>query len=158
MAVAFSIPAVDYLIASGDEEYVSYDPNHPEIAAARLAAKNSLNHFRTALESAENKQVFYIEVEQFTTSGAVEVVTLANVSFLGADEVTGVLSHRPLNRLRGNVSKGDSVTVPIYQVTDWSYWDGDRRRGAYSDRVFLKLQKPQNRQAIEATLHESPLP
>ena len=41
-----------------------------------------------------------------------------------------------------NLSKGDRVTVPTSQVTDWLYVRDGKYRGAYTVRALLPFMKP----------------
>ena len=158
MVIAFGIPAADFLINRGGDQYASYDSSHPEIAAAQAAAQNSINHFRSELENAEAKDEFTVDVRVFTARGSSEVVQLYGVRFFDLDYVSGRIGHDPYNSLRGGLKKGDYVEASVRDITDWSYRDGEKFRGNFSTRVLLKLQDEETRRVISAQLHEDPLP
>ena len=58
----------------------------------------------------------------------------------GDDKVTATIANVPVKIQ--NLSKGDRVTVPTSQVTDWLYVRDGKYRGAYTVRALLPFMKP----------------
>jgi uncharacterized protein YegJ (DUF2314 family) len=74
--------------------------------------------------------------------GEVEQMWLGEIDFDG-ESVHGVLLNAP-NHLR-SVKKGDSVTIPLGQISDWMYSIGDEVYGGYTVNLMRSRMKPRER-------------
>jgi uncharacterized protein YegJ (DUF2314 family) len=90
--------------------------------------------FVNAFEQRRPDQTFAIKAP-FTDGHETEYMWLI-VTEIGEEAVIGSLDNEPVY-LR-NVSAGDTVTIPVDQVNDWLYTDGDEMVGGFTTEALTK--------------------
>jgi uncharacterized protein YegJ (DUF2314 family) len=127
--------------ADNGQNMATVEPGDPEIAAAVVKARSTLDDFIRAMKTPGAGKDFSVKVE-FPHPDGSEFMWLQDISYDG-HAFKGALDSNPVRSL--GVKVGDSVTVERDKVQDWTYAD-DRGRvhGNFSGRVFIKRggQKP----------------
>jgi uncharacterized protein YegJ (DUF2314 family) len=66
------------------------------------------------------------------------------------DTVTATIANEPQEI--ANLAKGQRVTVPVSQLTDWMYIRDDRYHGAYTVRALVRFMRPEQAAAMRKRL------
>jgi uncharacterized protein YegJ (DUF2314 family) len=66
------------------------------------------------------------------------------------DKVTATIANEPQEI--ANLAKGQRVTVPVSQLTDWIYIRDDKYHGAYTVRALVPFMRPEQAAAMRKRL------
>lgn len=132
-----------------------FDSNDPEMQQASANARNTFRYFWRelswerrriipALGIASVKAPFADDLDDVQQDGQpkVEQMWLSEIDFDG-NSISGVLLNSP-NWLK-SVKQGDSVQVPLRQISDWMYTIGDEVFGAYTVNLMRSRMGQQER-------------
>ena len=122
------------LLAGCRDSGVEVDSRDPEMIAAILKARDTVDEFIAALEDPQPGQAFAVKV-RFRDGDADEYLWLGGVRFDG-ESFTGKVLNDP-ERV-ANVEQGDEHSVPLEQIADWAIVENGRRTGAFTDAVIRK--------------------
>jgi uncharacterized protein YegJ (DUF2314 family) len=117
-----------------DVPAVRVTANDTELQEASHTATSMWSVFVNAFEQRRPDQTFAIKAP-FTDGHETEYMWLI-VTEIGEEAVIGSLDNEPVY-LR-NVSAGDAVTIPVDQVNDWLYTDGDEMVGGFTTEALTK--------------------
>ncbi len=109
------------------------------LAEATQQAKANWKEFATAFAT-KNGESFFVKAP-FEDGEEVEHMWI-EVSKLDSKNITGILNNKP--EMVSNVSMGQSLTIPVEKVEDWTYKLNNVVRGGYSIKVFEKQKSWRN--------------
>jgi uncharacterized protein YegJ (DUF2314 family) len=110
--------------------------SNEELQAAAREAQQSLPGFIKELQSPHLGKEFAIK-GAFETPAGPEYLWVKDPIF-ARGSFTGILDETPMVYKRAK--KGDEVTVDRADVFDWLIFDGDHRRGGFTDQVLQRQQ------------------
>jgi uncharacterized protein YegJ (DUF2314 family) len=120
----------------------------PAMAKAVAAARQTLpGFFALASHPTPGTSRFAVKVG-LGPKGNQEFFWIAPFSVSG-DQLTGRLANEP-ERVEG-YTKGQTITVPVAEVTDWMYFEGQRMKGNYSACALLTHEPPEARAEFART-------
>ncbi len=109
-----------------------------ELAVAVKRAKSELPRFIAALEHPAAGQHDFAVNARFTTNRGPEQIWVRVESY-GDRKFEGHFADEPLALIGKH--KGDPVTVPEADVSDWVFKNGEKIAGGYTMQVLLKRQR-----------------
>lgn len=160
LASCFALASGAQVIVREDESDIVFaESGDTAMVAAIDAARASLPHFWDHYSNAESiDELHLLKVGLPTPQGGTEFIWIYPTDFdADSQEYEGILTNEPFN-LAGNLKYGDFVNFSQDQIIDWSYFEGDRRRGEFTTRVLIAAMSPEEAAAYEGIFHESPLP
>ena len=148
LALSAPLPAlaqVDVTAAIGErKDVVETQGDDPAMTAAYAKAQETLPEFMVVL-AAPPPGTDSIAIK--FPLGGWEHIWVRNVRFSNG-VFTGILDNVPLQK---DWSRGDPVTVPMEDVSDWGYFGADgMMHGHYTTRVILPKIDPQTAAAIRS--------
>jgi uncharacterized protein YegJ (DUF2314 family)/rubredoxin len=115
------------------------------IAAARASTPSFIARMESPQAGDHNFGIKF----PFRDGDEVEHMWVSDVRREG-DEFVGIVEAEA--RLVGNVTKGAEVRVPVSEISDWGFSNGNAIHGNYTTRVMLDTLPPPMRRALAARL------
>jgi uncharacterized protein YegJ (DUF2314 family) len=127
----------------GEPDIYSFKSSDKEMNEAIKTAKLTLKEFNTALLSRnKNFRSFALKV-RFPTSKGSEHIWLSSISFK-QNKYSGIVDDVP--EAIPNMKMGDTIQIPIDNISDWLYLDKNKLRGGYTIRVIRNhLTEPERK-------------
>jgi uncharacterized protein YegJ (DUF2314 family) len=122
------------------------------VNAAIAKAKSTLPlFFARNARPQPGDSAFSVKIRYDTSKGdgSGEHIWANNVIHNG-DTVTATIANEP--REIPNLAKGQRVTVPVSQLTDWIYTRNGKYHGAYTVRALVPYMKPEEAEAMRKRL------
>jgi uncharacterized protein YegJ (DUF2314 family) len=125
-----------------------FDNSDPEMQAAYQYARSTFRYFWRELAWEYRRIIPGLGLSAVKApfrdedTSNVEHMWVGEIDFDG-ETVHGVLLNAP-NRLR-SVKKGDSVSIPLAQISDWMYSINDEVYGGYTVNLMRSRMKPRER-------------
>ena len=145
-ALLLALPAGAYAQQAGGDEIVSFEESDPEMNAAIAEARRTLPGWFAVLAdppAGASGIAFKYPLEGW------EHIWVDNVVRDG-EFLEGTLSNNPHAE---GYAIGDPVSVPIAEVSDWAWWDGDGvAHGYHTVRVMLGRMPPEQAAATRRSL------
>lgn len=117
---------------------VAIENDHPLMVAAIEKAKEQWPKFAKAFNERENDaEGDYVVKAKISTSTNTEYIWV-NVTELSADNIKGKLANDPVDL--GDLKIGSEVDVPLSDMQDWCYLEGDKPIGLFSLYAIQKIQ------------------
>lgn len=116
-----------------------FDGDDPELNAAMKEARRRLPEFRTALEKDSRRKIPVMDSPlvkcgfKSPVTGIIEHIWIEDVRF-EAERVVGRLANEPDNF--PGLTQGRWVSMPLDDISDWVYREGDRTIGGFTIRVM----------------------
>ncbi len=111
----------------------------PEMIAAVAEARRRWPEFVTAFAGRQPEQSFAIKAP-ITRRGNTEFIWIS-VDRLEKDQIHGRLDNDPVNL--GTLKSGDTVTIPLKELNDWVFNQGEEVTGLFTTKILLKKQGKQ---------------
>ena len=128
---------------------VTIAPTDIEMNEAMQEARATISDFVTALESGNPAYELFGVKTKFDDQYGSKYVWLVNVT-LKDREFTGIqLSLTDSSR---KFQRGDTISVPMDEISDWSYVDNGKLVGGYTMRVMRDRLPKQERDGLEEKL------
>lgn len=117
-----------------------------EMNNAMENANESLDLFQIALQS-KNPNYSEFKLKQYIeTDEGGEHIWIGDILFKNG-KYTGIVQNDPIGTTK--IKFGDDVEIPVENVTDWMYYDGDTIRGAFTVKVLRKNMSAEDRKATD---------
>jgi uncharacterized protein YegJ (DUF2314 family) len=155
-------PPVSYaqVVEREGESHIAFiEDDNIAMNAAIDAARASLPHFwEQFANAAAIDEMHLLKVGLPTPEGDSEFIWIYPTDYdAESEEFQGMLMNEPFN-LAGNLKIGDLVNFQDEQIIDWSYYEGEMRRGEFTTRVLIANMSSEEAEAYEGMLHSSPIP
>jgi len=118
---------------------VGIDGEDPEMLAAVAEARRRWPEFVTAFTKRQPGQNFAVKAP-ITRHGHTEFIWIS-VERLDAEQIHGCLDNDPVDL--GQLKSGDHVSVPVKDLNDWVFNQGDQVTGLFTTKILLKKQGKQ---------------
>lgn len=136
LTLAFLLVTVSASDSSASEPVAAFvERDDPELAAARAKARAALPDFLAVLDKNSPDTGGYQVRFALTPTEHIWVENLVR----DGDRLTGTLVMKPL---RSSHQKGDRVTVPLSEVSDWGYWTRDNVAHGFQTYPVLFARLP----------------
>lgn len=116
-----------------------FDGDDPELNAAMKEARRRLSEFQDALEKDSRRKIPVMDSPlvkcgfKSPVTGTIEHMWIEDVRFEG-ERVVGRLANEPDN-IPG-LTQGRWVSMPLDDISDWVYREGDRTIGGFTIAVM----------------------
>ncbi len=137
------------------EDIVYVEPDDVEMNAAIAEARKTLPVFWRVYEGkAPDIDTYMLKIKLPMPDGTPEHIWLDLLTHNG-DAVTGTLFNKPVNL--PTRKQGDVVTVPVADISDWTYRKGGMQYGHFTTRVIVKRMPTAVAEEQAAVLSQTPL-
>lgn len=137
--------------AASAQSLTNVSPQNEAVNAAIAKAKSTLNVFFARNAKPEpGDSGFMVKIRYVVdNNGGGEHIWADNVVRNG-DTVSATIANEP--RQIPNLKRGQRVTVPVSQLTDWMYTRDGKYRGAYTVRALVPFMTPADGEAMKRRL------
>jgi uncharacterized protein YegJ (DUF2314 family) len=116
---------------------VSVPDDDPRLLRAAAEARRRWPEFVAAFETREPGQAFSVKA-RFSEGASAEFMWM-KVTAIEANIIYGMLDNEPVNLKR--LKPGQRLRVPVSELSDWLFTQGEELHGAFSVKVIQQIQR-----------------
>jgi len=136
---------------SSDDKTVSVEEDDPEMVAAIAKARETLPRFWESFDRHEHGETDFGLKVKITDSHGTEHFWAIRIEKKDG-RIFGTLDNDP-NIVR-SVKLGERIEIKEADISDWTYFRGDKMHGNYTLRVLFKSMPPKEVKQFKAILAE----
>lgn len=117
----------------GEPDVYNVANDNAKMNKAIEQANNTIQEFKTALDSDNPNYDFFALKQKFDTSDGAEHIWVQDIYRENAEYI-GIVGNEPVKTTE--VQLGDTITVDTNKISDWMYYDEGKIVGGYTIRIL----------------------